>query len=381
MVEMNKKEPSFNNNSGNGGNEQKYNNKNQNERFNHNHKSAPNQQKVLVGAIIAVCLIALIYWIVSASSTKKNDALVSEANTTTEQTEKKESFWSSLFKSEPKKPTFDVARTQNGELLISGRVNEKKETKVFILKDEKAFAEEMSDKNGEFVYIHSQRLPEGQAKFSLYVLDEQGNRLYSEQDIIFSISHEPSQDLAVMVQNKESSASKVLQAPAGENIGELYLQNLDYDEDGNMIFSGSAAANSTVNVYINNNLLKSATATSNGTFAIKGETDLDSDETYNIRIDMVQFGKVIKRVSYKFTPNFIDGMGSSYIVKKGDNLWNIAYIKYDNSKSYVVVFEANKNQIKDPNLIYPNQILSVPRKESDFYIDTKKEYEEKEKAE
>ena len=28
MVEMNKKEPSFNNNSGNGGNEQKYNNKN-----------------------------------------------------------------------------------------------------------------------------------------------------------------------------------------------------------------------------------------------------------------------------------------------------------------------------------------------------------------
>lgn len=51
-----------------------------------------------------------------------------------------------------------------------------------------------------------------------------------------------------------------------------------------------------------------------------------------------------------------------YTVKKGDNLWNIAKAHYgkNNGGKYPVIFEANKPMLKDPDLIYPGQVLRIP---------------------
>lgn len=54
---------------------------------------------------------------------------------------------------------------------------------------------------------------------------------------------------------------------------------------------------------------------------------------------------------------------SEYIVKKGDCLWNIARYFYQDGSSWRKIYEANKSQIKNPNLIYPGQVLSIPAKE------------------
>ena len=47
-------------------------------------------------------------------------------------------------------------------------------------------------------------------------------------------------------------------------------------------------------------------------------------------------------------------------VKKGDNLWKIAEKHYGNGSKYPEIFEANKPMLKDPDLIYPGQILRIP---------------------
>ncbi len=49
-------------------------------------------------------------------------------------------------------------------------------------------------------------------------------------------------------------------------------------------------------------------------------------------------------------------------VKKGDNLWKIAEAAYGKGKGskYTVIFEANKPMLKDPDLIYPGQVLRIP---------------------
>ncbi|MBI5417688.1 LysM peptidoglycan-binding domain-containing protein [Candidatus Poribacteria bacterium] len=56
-------------------------------------------------------------------------------------------------------------------------------------------------------------------------------------------------------------------------------------------------------------------------------------------------------------------MPSRYEVVKGDSLWKIAgYEKiYGDPYKWPVIYKANKNQIKDPNIIYPYQILDIPR--------------------
>lgn len=50
----------------------------------------------------------------------------------------------------------------------------------------------------------------------------------------------------------------------------------------------------------------------------------------------------------------------SYTVVKGDCLWNIAKKFYGNGSQYPKIFNANKDKIKNPNLIYPGQVLTIP---------------------
>jgi nucleoid-associated protein YgaU len=49
-----------------------------------------------------------------------------------------------------------------------------------------------------------------------------------------------------------------------------------------------------------------------------------------------------------------------YEVKSGDSLSKIAKQHYGDAMKYPVIFEANKPMLKDPNLIYPGQVLRIP---------------------
>ena len=50
-----------------------------------------------------------------------------------------------------------------------------------------------------------------------------------------------------------------------------------------------------------------------------------------------------------------------YEVKSGDTLSKIAKAQYGDAKKYNVIFEANTPMLKDPNLIYPGQMLRIPK--------------------
>ena len=49
-----------------------------------------------------------------------------------------------------------------------------------------------------------------------------------------------------------------------------------------------------------------------------------------------------------------------YEVKSGDSLSKIAKAVYGDANKYNAIFEANKPMLKDPNLIYPGQMLRIP---------------------
>lgn len=49
-----------------------------------------------------------------------------------------------------------------------------------------------------------------------------------------------------------------------------------------------------------------------------------------------------------------------YEVKSGDSLSKIAKEVYGDAKKYNTIFEANKPMLKDPDLIYPGQMLRIP---------------------
>lgn len=52
---------------------------------------------------------------------------------------------------------------------------------------------------------------------------------------------------------------------------------------------------------------------------------------------------------------------TAYTVKRGDTLWDIADVKLGDPKKWPLLFALNAHQIKNPDLIYPGQVLTVPQ--------------------
>jgi nucleoid-associated protein YgaU len=54
------------------------------------------------------------------------------------------------------------------------------------------------------------------------------------------------------------------------------------------------------------------------------------------------------------------GSGRTYTVRKGDSLSKIAKREYGDAQQWPRIFEANRDTIKDPDLIYPGQVVRIP---------------------
>lgn len=73
-------------------------------------------------------------------------------------------------------------------------------------------------------------------------------------------------------------------------------------------------------------------------------------------------GKIVQDKDIpKSIPTFCGEVGCSYIVVAGDTLWGISKRFYGSGSLYPIIVEANN--IKNPNLIYPEQKLIIPRME------------------
>ncbi len=61
---------------------------------------------------------------------------------------------------------------------------------------------------------------------------------------------------------------------------------------------------------------------------------------------------------------------TSWIVSKGEHLWGIAGVEevYNASEQWPLLYKANLGQIRDADLIYPGQVLDIPRDSSEDAI-------------
>jgi nucleoid-associated protein YgaU len=53
--------------------------------------------------------------------------------------------------------------------------------------------------------------------------------------------------------------------------------------------------------------------------------------------------------------------GRTYTVVAGDSLSKIAKREYGDASKWPKIYEANRDQIKNPDLIHPGQVLTLPR--------------------
>jgi nucleoid-associated protein YgaU len=59
------------------------------------------------------------------------------------------------------------------------------------------------------------------------------------------------------------------------------------------------------------------------------------------------------------------------VIQPGNNLWQISRVIYGKGRQYTLIYEANKDQIRNPDRIYPGQIFEAPGSTAPESIDPK----------
>ncbi len=152
---------------------------------------------------------------------------------------------------------------------------------------------------------------------------------------------------------------------------QLALDSIAYDPFGNVTLGGRSNPSGLVRFYVNNEAISAAKTNEKGYW----ETDLSDiiPGTYTLRIDQLSLkGDVISRLESPFkredreklaklvAPSASRARINIVTVQPGNTLWAIARKRYGDGLLYVRVFEANRDKIKDPDLIYPGQLFDLP---------------------
>ncbi len=278
-------------------------------------------------------------------------------------------------------PRFDIVRVEpSGEAVIAGR--SEPGSMVILLDGEEEIARITADATGAWVIIVARPLGAGDHQLGLRAEMPDGSVQLSETLVIVSVP-EPTLEvasgeagegqqaaaeiapLAVETQREGLSASRVLQQPedAGLRDQALLLNAVDYDADGFVVISGRAQPGARVVVYLDEKPLGTVVADANGHWQLAPDTPVASG-LHRLRVDQVDdSGDVLARVATLFSRAELAGgfpEDRFVIVQPGNSLWRIARRTYGEGVRYSVIFQANNDQIADPDLIFPGQIFLVP---------------------
>ena len=143
----------------------------------------------------------------------------------------------------------------------------------------------------------------------------------------------------------------------------MTVHSVDYDDQGNLHISGRARPGALVQLYLDNVFIGLTETDGDGAWTLSPGNQVEPG-LYKLRADQVnERGKVLARVSLPFSraePLTDMVPGTFVIVQPGNSLWRLARRTYGSGIQYAVIFEANRDQIKDPDLIYPGQVFTMP---------------------
>lgn len=262
-------------------------------------------------------------------------------------------------------PSFDVVRiTPDGNAVIAGRAAPGQT--VEILDGDRIIGSVKADDRGEWVFVPTDALLPGNRQLSLRTTDPEAGVIESDQIVMVVVPEreaEKTDAIAVAASKQGDTPSQVLQIPGSSSPAILAIDAVDYDHTGEFSLSGRASPDSLVNIYLDNTYIGTAHANAKGRWSLIPETRVKPGQ-YELRADQVDAkGTVQERISMPFVRDEVTPElepGSFYVVQPGNSLWRIARRTYGEGLSFTVIYKANKDQIGDPDLIYPGQIFTLP---------------------
>ena len=260
----------------------------------------------------------------------------------------------------PVAPSFDLVRVgRDGYAVIAGRGVGG--ASLQILANDAVLTEIVIDPDGQWTVTTDTPLEGGTVELSLTMTTLDGVTLKSEETVVIYVPEAGERPL--VLRTTPGGATEVLQTPRdrSEGYGPLSLDSIDYDNSETVIFSGRADPNRTVQILANRQMIGSVQADSTGRWSLSRAMAPGVYSLLVIQLD--ENGRpeyVIELPFERATSEQIALRDGRVVVQPGNSLWRIARRAYGSGAQYTIIFEANVDQIRDPDLIFPGQIFSVP---------------------
>lgn len=319
-------------------------------------------------------------------------------------------------------PSFDVVRVApDGGAVVAGRA--KPGAAISLKAGEQVLAQVTAGAGGEFAMDLT--LPQGEHRLSLETqrtADATAGSKSSETVVVNVPTADRANELLVMVE-REGQPSEVLVRPspatpiqnaaaelirpvsnpapefaapsssgaAAPESAELAVEAVEI-EGGQLFVAGRAAPGAKLKVYMDDRHVADAEG-KGGRFVASAKTDIPVGD-HAVRADQVTAGgAVVARVEVPFNRPTSGDMGAiaplsgepvqaaetggsdvpasvqpaletvegRVIIRRGDTLWRISRETYGQGRRYTVIYLANGDQIRNPDLIYPGQVFRMPK--------------------
>jgi nucleoid-associated protein YgaU len=301
-------------------------------------------------------------------------------------------------------PTFDIARIEpTGEAVIAGRAEPG--ATVDLLLNGKLHDQAVADQSGQFAMVPP-RLPPGTYDLTLRSKRPDGKLASSRQSVAVALEPSPKEGPVVALMTPDKP-TVVLSQPATPKpiIGAVVVETVETGPGGKLHVSGRARPGAAVRLYLNDSFVSSVTAGADGRFAVTINEGVVSG-SYRVRLDEIESNSGTVRARAEVPFNVPDALVTASVptqatapkrsetaaaqqpqlattsstappdrgspsavvvpriatttVSRGDSLWRISRVTYGAGTRYAVIYKANREQIRNPNLIYPGQIFVVP---------------------
>lgn len=253
------------------------------------------------------------------------------------------------------KPTFDIVRIKpNGMIVVAGRWKPNKN--VSIVLNDKIIATEMTNDDGEFVYSPMRGLRPG--NYTMSLLGSKPDKK-SEDKVFLYVSDVDYRNSISLLMTRDGS--HVMQSPAILKDGDLNISKIDYLDTGRLIVTGDALPRLRVSLTLNDMFLGDARVSDYKHFGLGadvGKLTPGREYTLSVRLHDAD-GQTIATVNHTFVmPEMTGDNDTFYTVRRGDCLWIIArnFLR----KGILFSIIAERNNIENPDLIFPQQLLQIP---------------------
>ncbi len=264
-------------------------------------------------------------------------------------------------------PRFDLVRVSpDGSALVAGRAAPGAIVQLF--SGAVPVAEVTASARGEFVVFLDAPSPTTLDQ-QIPAAPEGAQLVVSQDDIIILPAAPDAERTAPTVLHRTPDAVQIIQ-PSGPAIPRnVSLDLVSYAKSGAVQLAGRGQPGNVARIYADGVLAGEAMIAGGGNWAL--EISDIAEGRYVLRVDEISpTGEVASRTESPFQRQFPEAdlpdsfsQGAKIIVQPGNTLWLMATEAYGDGDAYSQIFSANKDAIRDPDLIYPGQIFAIPRLE------------------